>query len=382
MVEQLHRGTRAETADLVAALRGREREMVADLEALVTHESPSNDPLLLDRALTRVDELFLRHLGSAGRRVRTGDTSALIWESASPRVLVLCHVDTVWPRDTLTRWPFTVTGGRASGPGAFDMKAGLVQALFALHALGAPDGVRVLVTTDEETGSAASRPLIEEAARGLRGALVLEPAYDGALKVARKGVAQYVVHVEGRASHASEPTRGVNASLEMARQMLGIAQLADAERGTTVTPTRSSSGTTANTVPAHAELSVDSRAATEAEQQRVDAAMRALRPHDGAAKLIIEGGINRGPMSPATSRHLFELARSLAAELGLQPLTGIEAPGGSDGQLTAAAGTPTLDGLGAVGGNAHAEGEWVDVAAMPERAALLAALIRAILAVG
>jgi glutamate carboxypeptidase len=259
------------------------------------------------------------------------------------------------------------------------MKAGLVQALFALSTMGSPGDVRLLVTTDEEVGSPSSRHLIEESATGLEAALVLEGAYEGALKVARKGTAQYTVRIAGRAAHASEPARGANATLEMASQIQDVAGLADPAAGTTVTPTLALAGTTANTVPAQAELRVDSRAATVAELERVRDAMLALRPHLEGTVVTVSGGIERLPMTREISTALFERAQAAAATLGLPPLRGALAPGGSDGQLTAALGIPTLDGLGAVGGNAHAEGEWVEVERMPERAALLAALMRDLL---
>ncbi len=362
------------------ALRNRRAEMLDCLEALVNRESPSGDPALLGAALDAVDEMLVRLAGSAGRRVEADGAGHLVWESGRPRALLLCHIDTVWPRGTLARWPFSVEGGRATGPGVVDMKAGVVQALFALSALGATEGVRLLVTTDEEVGSPSSRALIEAQAAGLEAALVLEAAYDGALKVARKGTAQYTVLIQGRAWHASEPARGANASLEMARQMLDVAGLADPELGTTATPTLASAGTTANTVPAHAEFRVDSRAATAAELERIERAMRGLRPHLDGTEITVRGGVDRQPMSREISRGLFERARAVAATLGLGPLRGVLAPGGSDGQFTAAIGTPTLDGLGAVGGHAHAEGEWVEVERMPERAALLAGLLEDILA--
>ena len=365
---------------LLLALRRRADEMLRCVEELVVHESPSREQDLLDGVLGVVDAQMRRLLGSAGRRVAVGDTPHLLWESGTPRVLILCHADTVWPRGTLDRWPFSVDDGRATGPGCFDMKAGIVQALFAMSELGAPDDVRILVTTDEEIGSPSSRELIERSSAGLRAALVLEPAYDGALKIARKGVSQYTVRIEGRAYHASEPDKGANAALEMAQQMLDVARLADDRKGTTAMPSLVSAGTTSNTVPAYAEFSVDSRAASVAEQERFEADMRALRPHNEATRVSVDGGINRAPMPESISRDLFARARSIAASLGLPALTGVEAPGGSDGQFTAGVGTPTLDGLGAVGGNAHAEGEWVDVATMPERAALLAILLQDLIA--
>ena len=364
---------------LLESLRHRQAEMVDCLETLVNQESPSGDPELLGAALNAVDSILMRHAGSGGRRVEAGGAVHLIWETGRPRALLLCHVDTVWPRGTLARWPFSVDAGRATGPGVVDMKAGIVQAVLALSALGAPEGVRLLVTTDEEVGSPSSRALIEDAAAGLEAVLVLEASYEGALKVARKGTAQYTVQIRGRAWHASEPARGANATLEMARQMLDIAGLADPELGTTATPTLAAAGTTANTVPAHAEFRVDSRAASTAELERIETAMHGLRPHLDGTEITVLGGIDRAPMSRDISHRLFERAQAMAATLGLPPLRGVLAPGGSDGQFTAAIGTPTLDGLGAVGGHAHAEGEWVEVERMPERAALLAALLEDVL---
>jgi glutamate carboxypeptidase len=364
---------------LLEGLRRRQAEMVDCLEALVHRESPSGDPALLGAALDAVDGMLARFAGSVGRRIEAGGGAHLVWETGRPRVLLLCHVDTVWPRGTLARWPFSVDGERATGPGVVDMKAGIVQALFALSALGTPEGVRLLVTTDEEVGSPRSRPLIEDSAAGLEAVLVLEASYEGALKVARKGTAQYTVQIRGRAWHASEPDRGVNATLEMARQMLDVAALADARLGTTATPTLAAAGTTANTVPAHAEFRVDSRAASTAELERIERAMRGLQPHLEGTEITVLGGINRAPMPREISRGLFERAQAVAATLGLPSLRGVLAPGGSDGQFTAAMGIRTLDGLGAVGGHAHAEGEWVEIERMPERAALLAALVHDLL---
>jgi len=364
---------------LLEGLRRRQAEMVDCLETLVHRESPSGDPELLGAALDTVDGMLARLARSGGRRVERGGGVHLVWETGRPRALLLCHVDTVWPRGTLARWPFSADGGRATGPGVVDMKAGIVQALFALSALGTPEGVRLLVTTDEEVGSPSSRALIEESAAGLEAVLVLEASYEGALKVARKGTAQYTVQIRGRAWHASEPGRGANATLEMARQMQDVAALADTRLGTTATPTLAVAGTTANTVPAHAEFRVDSRAASTAELERIERAMRGLRPHLDGTEITVLGGIDRAPMSREISRGLFEKAQAVAVTLGLPPLRGVLAPGGSDGQFTAAMGTPTLDGLGAVGGHAHAEGEWVEIERMPERAALVAALLQDVL---
>jgi glutamate carboxypeptidase len=264
------------------------------------------------------------------------------------------------------------------------MKAGLVLALHALALLGVPDGVTLLVTGDEEIGSPSSRALIEAEAAGCAAALVLEASADGgALKTARKGVSLYQVRAVGRAAHAGlEPERGVNATVELAHQVLAVAGFADAALGTTVTPTALSSGTVANTVPAAGAFSVDVRMWDTDEQARVHAAMSLLLPAVPDAVLEISGGPNRPPLAASSSAALFSLASSIAAELGLAPLESASVGGASDGNFTAGVGTPTLDGLGAVGGGAHADHEHVLVGALPGRAALLAALIDDLLAAG
>lgn len=263
------------------------------------------------------------------------------------------------------------------GPGCFDMKAGVVMAMHAVAALADRDGVTLLVTGDEEVGSPSSRRLIEDEAAGCTAALVLEAAADGgAVKTERKGVSLYEVRAHGRAAHAGlEPERGVNATVELAYQVLAVTMLADPERGTTVTPTLLSSGTTTNTVPATGGFAVDVRVPDAAEQLRIDDAMHALAPVLTGARVEVTGGPNRPPLDAKASAELFAHAATLAAELGLAPLSRASVGGGSDGNFTAGIGTPTLDGLGAVGGGAHAEDEHVLVDALPERTALLAALI-------
>ena len=366
-------------SSLLEELRAQEPRMLAHLETLVNQDSPSSDVDLLRSCAGLVAGVVEEVLGSAPEILDEGGKPQVLWRRAEPRVLVLCHFDTVWPAGTAARWPFASDGVRATGPGIYDMKGGIVQGLYAVAAAGLPVGVAVLLTSDEEVGAGASRNLIEDLGRQVAATLVLEPALDGALKVARKGVAGYRVRITGLAAHASMPELGANATLELAHAAIAAAALADPELGTTATPTLAQAGTASNTVPAQAELTIDSRAATEAEQDRVHEGMTSLRPVLAGTRIEVEGGPNRGPMPEAISRDLFQRAQRLAEGLGLAPLRGVLAPGGSDGQFTAALGTPTLDGLGAVGANAHAEGEYLEVAAMAERAALVAALIRDLL---
>jgi len=370
--------------DLLDRMRAALPALLADIEALVRCESPSADRAAVAASADAVARVGTRLLGVAPERIVLDGRTHLRWRfgDGPARVLLLGHHDTVWPLGSLAVHPYTVTGGVLRGPGCFDMKAGLVLGLHAVATLDGRAGVTILVTGDEEVGSPSSRRLIEAEAAGCAAALVLEAsAGGGALKTERKGVSGYGVRVTGRAAHAGlEPERGVNATVELAHQVRAVCALADSELGTTVTPTLMSAGTTTNTVPAAGEFAVDVRVRTAAEQDRVDAAIRALRPALDGATLSVTGGPNRPPLSGQASAALFARAATLAAGLGLPPLTGAAVGGASDGNLTAGAGTPTLDGLGAVGGGAHAADEHVLVDELAPRAALVAALVADLLA--
>jgi glutamate carboxypeptidase len=358
-----------------------EAEMVAALERLVTAETPSNDLELIRAGIRLAAQIIEEIIGVAPETLDVQGRPLLRVCGADGGVLVLCHLDTVWPAGTIARWPFTVTDGRATGPGAFDMKAGLVQALFALRGLTDLSAVTLLVTSDEEIGSPASQALIEDEARRSRCVLVLEPGLGGRVKVARKGISMYKLSITGRAAHAGlEPERGINALVELAAQVPLVAAISNAAVGTTVTPTRSHAGTVVNTVPAAAEVDIDVRAWSIDEQERVDAAIRGLTPTLPGALLAVSGGINRPPLEERRSTALVQLAEECAAALGAEPLGTARVGGASDGNFTGAIGVPTLDGLGAVGDGAHAEGEYVEVAMMSGRTALLRALIERILA--
>ncbi len=358
--------------------------MIADVETLVTCESPSADLRAVSASASVVARIGAARLGTEAELIVADGRTHLRWRlgTGPPRVLVLGHHDTVWPIGTLAAHPFTITNGILRGPGCFDMKAGLVMAFHAVDALAERSGITILITGDEEVGSPTSRTLIESEAAGCVAVLVLEAAADGgALKIERKGVSLYQVAVHGRAAHAGlEPELGVNATIELAHQILAVSALADADSGTTVTPTVLSAGTTSNTVPAAGSLSIDVRVSEVAEQQRVHAAMLALPPVLPGARVEVCGGPNRPPLERAASAILFARAGELAADLGLPPLTGASVGGASDGNFTAGVGTPTLDGLGAIGGGAHGADEHVLVGELPGRAALLAVLLHDLLA--
>jgi glutamate carboxypeptidase len=364
---------------LVARLTNLLPGMLDDLARLVECESPSADLTAVARSAEVVAGLGRRLTGQPPERIVVNGCTHLRWEfgDCPRRVLVVGHHDTVWPAGSLKEHPWSVTGGVVRGPGCLDMKAGLVQMFHALSVIGDLDGLTVLVTGDEEIGSPTSAALVEETARRSAAALVVEMAADGgALKTARKGMSLYEVTVIGRAAHPGlNPERGINASVEAAHQVLAVTALADAAMGTTVTPTVMQAGTAANVVPARASFAVDVRVATVMEQLRMDEAMSDLQPALPGAAVSVSRGPRCPPMEPASSQALFAHAQCVAARLGLEPLRGVLVGGASDGNRTAGAGTSTLDGLGAVGGGAHASEEHVLVESMPGRAALLAGLL-------
>ncbi|MEV1022591.1 M20 family metallopeptidase [Streptomyces sp. NPDC050264] len=358
-------------------------ELLDGIGQLVRTESPSADLAAVARSADVAARLGTALLGAAPERIALDGVTHLRWRlgDGPRRVLLLGHHDTVWPLGSLAARPFSVEGGVLRGPGCFDMKAGVVMAFHAVAALGDPAGVSILITGDEELGSPSSRALIEDEARGCAAALVLEASADGgALKTERKGVSLYEVLAHGRAAHAGlEPHLGVNATVEAAHQILTVSALGDGAAGTTVTPTVLTAGTTTNTVAAQGRFAVDVRVRDAVEQARVDGAMRTLRPVLDGSRVEVRGGPNRPPLDADASRDLFARAAGVADGLGLGPLRGVAVGGASDGNFTAGVGTPTLDGLGAVGGGAHADHEHVEVAELPRRTALVATLVHQLL---
>lgn len=360
--------------------------MVDDLRELVVCESPSADLSALARSAEVVAAQGRRRLDAEPERIDLGGRVHLRWRFGSgDRVLLLGHHDTVWPVGSLTEHPWRIEDGRAYGPGCFDMLAGLVQMFHALASLPSRDGVTVLVTADEEVGAPTSHDLIEQEARRVDAALVFEGSADGgALKTSRNGICQYEVRVYGRAAHAGlEPWNGVNAAVELAHQVLAIANIGkpDAAPGSaTVVPTVLQAGTTTNTVPAAASIQVDARVPSLAERDRVDSAIRSLSPRLPEATIEVVDGPRRPPLESTMSAELYAVAEQVASGLGLDRLSRAHVGGGSDGNIAAGVGTPTLDGLGAVGGNAHAPGEHVHIDEMPRRAALAAGVLERLLA--
>ncbi len=339
------------------------------LRDLVEIESPTGDT---GEIQVRMEE----ELRAAGACVeRRGAHLYCTRDGDAPPLLLLGHLDTVWPRGTLDRLPFRVADSRAYGPGTFDMKGGLVVLLEALRRTTTRHALRVVLTADEEIGSPGSWPLLEEAATGAAAALVVEgPGEGGRLKTARKGIGRFTLTVRGRAAHASTPAEGVSAVEELAHQVLHLRGLAGG--GVTVNVGVVSGGTRENVVAAEAEAVFDIRVPTVGDRERLDAALRDLRPALAGAELELAGAWTRPQLerSPGGAR-LFAAAREHGRELGLE-LEEQEAPGGSDGNLVAHL-VPVLDGLGPEGGGAHADDEHVLVDSLEVRAELLARILRA-----
>lgn len=347
------------------------------LDALVSIETPTGDTAGLAAAQRLVCSWLDPVIGEPGVIETVDGVEHLRWSGGdAPAVLLIGHLDTVFAKGTLDERPFRVDGDRATGPGVFDMKAGIVIMAAALELVARPGEVAVLLTSDEEIGSLTSRALIEREAARAGTVLVLEPSLDGALKIARRGGSIYRVALTGRAAHAGlEPWKGRSALTELAHHVLALPELADADAGTTVSPTVASAGTVTNVIPEHAEVRVDVRAWTLGELERVDDEMQRLGAHTDGVSVAVSGGINRPPMEESSSTELLDCARRVAARLGHPEVEAVSAGGASDGNFTAAVGARTLDGLGPRGAGAHADHEWVSVSSMVERIDLLAGML-------
>lgn len=358
--------------------------MLELIEALVAIESPSDDPAAVNRCGAELARR-LESMGGAITRISSataGDHLRAAFGKGPRQILLLGHFDTVWPVGQLAQMPLRREGGRLHGPGVFDMKAGIALAMLATRAVlerGGLDACQAVMlwTTDEEVGSRTSRALVETEASRSDAVLVFEPSLaGGALKTSRKGVGQFELIARGVSAHAGlDPGKGVSAVRELARQILAIDELQDAAGGVTVTVGLIQGGTRVNVVPAEARATIDARANTRADAERIERTMKALKPQIPGARLEVTGGFERPPLErTAAVVRLFEEAKAAAAEIGVNLEEG-SAGGGSDGNLTAALGIPTLDGFGAIGGGAHAIHEHVEIDALVPRAATIAGVI-------
>ncbi len=369
---------------LVEYFAARQSETVTLLRQLVELESPSSDKAALDRLGTFI-ATQLRDAGASAEVVpqsAAGDhLVASFGRGEALPVMTMCHIDTVWPVGTLATMPWREQDGRLRGPGVYDMKAStamLIMALRYLRDTGMQPArpVRMLFTTDEETGSETSRALIEAEAQNAALVLCMEPALsNGALKTLRKGTGGFILTAYGRAAHAgADHAKGINAIEEIARQITALHQMTDYNVGTTVNVGVISGGTASNVVPERAQIEVDIRVSTQAEGERMVKTILGLQPQLPGARVQVTGGLNRPPMerTPLVVE-TFKKAQALAAGIGLE-LTEGSTGGASDANFTSVF-TPTLDGLGAVGNGGHALDEHVFASSLPERTALLAAIL-------
>jgi glutamate carboxypeptidase len=376
-------------AEQLRYFRKRQTEIVGTIRQLVEIESPSD----VKQSVDRVGTVLASSFSQLGGRIRLhpadkfGNHLQIDFRSRNKTkpVLLLGHMDTVYPIGTISKMPCRVSKGRVWGPGVLDMKSGIalaqhvIEAMLEWHDGKLPRPVTVLLVSDEEVGSASSRAITEKLARQAVAVLVLEPAYGlhGAVKTARKGVGEYTLQVTGVAAHSGlDFEKGQSAVTELAHQILEISKLVDSQRGVTINVGKISGGTRTNVVPAAASATIDVRVASAKDIAEVDRKLNALKPFNRHCSISISGRVNRPPLERTEAvADLYVKTREIARELGFD-LAEAAVGGSSDGNFTAALGIPTLDGLGAVGEGAHAEHESVVISELPHRAALLAGMIK------
>jgi glutamate carboxypeptidase len=369
----------------------RREQIIQTIRQLVEVESPTDSKDAVNRLGSLLAGRF-EGLGGHAKFHRTqnfGDHLQVDFpgKAGGKPIMLLGHLDTVYPLGTLSTMPFRVDGKRLRGPGSFDMKSGIAFMLFAIEALRHSHGdelprpVTVLLVSDEEVGSDTSRHITENLARKSAAVLVLEPAYGpkGAVKTARKGVGEYILKVRGKAAHSGlDFEKGASAIIELARQILEISKLTDLKRGITLNVGTVQGGTRSNVIPAEASAVLDARVARMKDAAVLDRKLRSLKPFNRKCKLEITGGVNRPPLERTSAvAALYKKASDIARQVGWK-LEEAAVGGGSDGNFTAALGIPTLDGLGGVGEGAHATHESVLISELPRRTVLLSALIETV----
>ncbi len=377
--------------EYLSYFEARQTEILQFIRWLVEQESMSR----VADATTRIAENLAGRLAEFGASVdllrdeKLGTTLCARYhysqDPCAKQLLVVGHLDTVWPIGTLAKMPFRIEGDKAYGPGIFDMKSGVTLATFAMLALKefgrkTKRPVTFLMTCDEETGSHFSRSIIEEEAQNAHAALVLEPPIPGGtVKTGRKGVGEFELTVRGRSAHAgNDIQKGISAIQELAHQILAVNKFVDFERGTTLNVGVVQGGVLSNVVAAEARATIDMRFKFIEEGYRVEEAMQALTPVIDGAQLEVKGGINRPPLERTEAiAALFAHAKNLATEIDYDLREG-QVGGGSDGNFIAAMGVPVLDGLGVDGAGAHAEHEHIILSDIPRRAALLTRLIETV----
>ena len=368
--------------NIISYLQQHSDDILSDIKTLVAAESPSMNKAAVDRCGDVLQALFAERLGIDAEidvQEHYGNHLKFTLGSGSDQTVVLGHFDTVWDEGEL---PMREEDGKFYGPGILDMKAGLVQSIWAARALKEHDllaGKRIvfLCGSDEEVGSPSSSEWLSQHALGSSQVLVVEPAVagTGALKVARKGTGQYQIAITGQAAHAgNNPEEGISAVQEMAHQVLFLHGLNAPDRGTTVNVGIAQGGNRINVVADKAILGIDTRVTSEEEAQRIHAEITQIQPHLPGIKLEITGVQSRPPMrQSAESLVIMQRAQAVAQQIGFS-VDGQSVGGGSDGNFTAALGIPTLDGLGATGAGIHARHEHIIIADIASRTALVAGL--------
>ena len=351
---------------------------LADIQRLVECESPTEDLVACNQVIDLAVEISNTRLKPIAQKVIENGRPVFWWGSKQPKIVLLCHLDTVWPKGSFTP-TWKVNEDIATGPGVFDMKAGFIQALYSLANIdNAKDKIALIATTDEETGSITSKDLINRVSKAADAVLVFEASLDGKVKTGRKGTSMYQINVTGRASHAGlEPEKGINATTELAKLVVQITALENKEFGTTVVPTVMQSGTTTNTVPALAKLDIDVRSFSILELNRIDKAVKSLT--SDVAGVEVTGGINRPPLETESTKDLYVKLEKVAKDLGLPEVGSASVGGASDGNFAAAAGAKVLDGLGAIGSGAHALTESIVISSVEPRIKLTTAFINELL---
>ncbi|MCX6451291.1 MAG: M20/M25/M40 family metallo-hydrolase [Actinobacteria bacterium] len=351
--------------------------IIQDLKALVEFESPSEDLGACRGVVDLAVGIANKNLSVKAEVIEENGRPVFWWGSKNPEIILLAHLDTVWPKNSFKPL-WQESGDVVKGPGIFDMKAGFLQALYAIKEIpGAESKVALIATTDEELGSQSSKELIKSISSKAKAVLVLEASLNGKVKTGRKGTSMYQIKIHGRASHAGlEPEKGINATVEISRIVSELAKLENPEHGTTVVPTTLHSGTTTNTVPALAVLDLDIRSFLSSELNRIDTAIKLLAAQNPEARIEITGGINRPPLEISSTKALYEKLEAVAKSIGMDPIGHASVGGASDGNFAAAAGAQVLDGLGAVGDGAHAPHEQILLSSIPTRVTLLTAFIK------
>lgn len=374
------------TQKIVEYLKNRQPDMLKVLKTLVNMDSTSSDKAACDRLIRYVAEVCRSITDKIEIFPMSEYGSCLMVKvgSGTGQILVLSHLDTVWPPDETDRRPFSIQSGRATGPGVFDMKAGAIQGIWAVKALKdlviLPDRpICLFFNCDEEVGSIASKALIEAEAKKSAAALCLEPSVEGKVKIERKGTGIFKMTIAGRSAHSGADHRsGINANVELAHQIIRLEGLTDYETGTTINVGLIQGGRVRNQSAARAEALIDMRYKKQDEGRRIEQIIYGLEPVLSGAKVKITGGINRPPLLPTScNQALFEKAKRVAREIGFE-LEGGRTGGGSDGSFTSNLGVPTLDGLGAVGAGGHSLTEYIELDHLIPRTALIAQLMKII----